>query len=358
LSALTRLLNRFALVLLREDVSGQGRHIDPEDPATEPPAEARWTTTQRRANESRTMELFSDALRPPNGGSVRDGVLGDLGAYHKLTPAQVIDRCLRWEEASVEEWEAAPRSSPDGLAQFYDSVESWSFDLLWYAYLQSAGFSYPETVVVADRVGPAPARGRLLDLGSGVGVTAQLFASLGWEVTLADVSAPLLAFAQWRHEQRGVKATYLHLPADLPDGSYDLITALDVMAHVPDVGQTARRMHRALRPGGLFVANFDVRRRSARNAWHLYEDDLPLRWAVQRAGFVPVTLIDGILWIYRAQPTTGSASRLRHALVWARLASPPARAIRTIRRALARATLLTIYRVVGAKSQENEAETR
>jgi SAM-dependent methyltransferase len=341
-------------VVHREEVGGQGRHIDPEDPLTAPPSRANWTTIQWRAHESRTLDVFSDALRPPNGGPVRDGVIGDLAEYYHLSPAQVVDQCLHWEDASVEEWEAAPRDTPAGLAQFYDSVESWSFDLLWYAYLQTTEFGYPMSVMIADQVGRPPGRARLLDLGSGIGATAQLFASLGYEVTLADVSAPLLAFAQWRLEQRGVKASYLHLPAELPEASCDLVTALDVMAHVPDPVETAQQVHRALRPGGLFFTTFDVRRRSRRNAWHLYEDDLPLRWAVQRVGFIPVEVIDGVLRIYRACPTTGIAWRLRNALAWVHLASPPARAIRTVRRALAKAMLITVYRV-RAKSRADKA---
>jgi SAM-dependent methyltransferase len=218
-------------------------------------------------------------------------------------------------------------------------VESWSFDLLWYAYLQAAGYGYPASLIVAGRLGALSRGGRLLDLGSGAGVTAQLFAALGWEVTLADVSATLLAFARWRHERRGVQARYLHLPADLPDGAFDLITALDVLGHVPDVTETARRLHRALRPGGLLVGNFDVRPRSAANAWHLYQDDLPLRWAIQRAGFVPVRIIDGAMWVYRAEPAGGAAARLHAALAWARLASPPVRVSRKTMRLLARAAL-------------------
>ena len=166
-------------------------------------------------------------------------------------------------------------------------------------------------------------------------------------MTLADLSGPLLNFARWRLERRGLKATYLHLPAQLPENHFDLVTAVDVLAHVADVSETAQRLHRALRPGGLLVANFDVRRYSPRNAWHLYEDDLPLRWAVQRAGFVPVGLIDGILWIYRAVPPTGAGWQVRKALAWVRLASPPARTVRAVRRALARAALVTLSRLTG-----------
>ena len=344
LSIVARLSRRISLVLRQEKAAGQGRHIDPEAPETPPPSADRWTAVHRHASKSAAMRLFADNLRPPGGGSVRDGVISDLAGYYHLSPAQVIERCLRWEADSIEEWQAAPRDTTAGLAEFYNSVESWSFDLLWYAYLQTAGYGYPGSVIVADHVGRVPSHGRMLDLGSGVGATAQLFASLGWDVTLADVSATLLAFAQWRHERRGVKATYLHLPDDMPAAAYDLITALDVFAHIPDVSETAGRLHRALRPGGLLITNFDVRRRSDANAWHLYEDDLPLRWAVQRAGFTPVELIDGAIWVYSAEPTDGAAARLQLVLAWVRLASPPARALRKARRFAARVAPIALHR--------------
>ena len=69
------------------------------------------------------MRLFADSLRPPAGGSVRDGVIGDLAEYFQLSPEQVVHRCLHWEDESVQEWRAS-RDAPEGLAQFYDSVQS------------------------------------------------------------------------------------------------------------------------------------------------------------------------------------------------------------------------------------------
>lgn len=352
LAPLTRVFHRVALILLREDVGGQGPHLDPEDSSTDPPVAARWTTAHRRAVRSPNMTAFRDALQPPGGGATeRDGVLGDLARYYDLTSDEALRRCLNWEDTSIEEWDSAA-----GLSAFYDTVTSWSFDLLWYCYLQSRGYGYPESVILADRLSSPPRWARMLDLGSGTGVTAQLFTALGWDVTLADVSRPLLDFARWRLELRQVTATYLHLPAQLPTHHYDLVTAFDVMAHVPpeDLDATAQRLHRALRPGGLLVANYDVRRRSRANAWHLYDDDLPLRWAIQRAGFAPVRLIDGILWIYQATPTDGLRWRTRTALGWLHLASPPARALRQARRAAARAALAAFYRSVGVRRRDDQ----
>jgi SAM-dependent methyltransferase len=338
---------RIVAVLMRESTAGAGVHVDPEDPGTPPPSTAGWSRARRAAQESPAMAAFADALRPPSGGTVRDGVIDDLARYYDLPPREVVHRCLHWEEDSVKEWRAAGADSPDGLAAFYDSVTSWSFDLLWYSYLQAEGFASPKHAVVAGWLPKPDAGARLLDFGSGVGVAAQLFAALGYDVALADISAPLLAFARWRLERRGVKAAYLQLPAELPAASYDVITALDTLAHVPDADATARELYAATRPGGYLVTNFDARRRSERTAWHLYEDDLPLRWAVERAGFLPVAHIDENLWIYRAEPTAGAARRLRRAGAWVRLASPPVRGARAARHALARAALVTLARLRG-----------
>ncbi|MFC4950947.1 class I SAM-dependent methyltransferase [Pseudonocardia sp. GCM10023141] len=297
------------------------------------------------------MDTFRDALRPPDGGTEREGVLGDLAEYYGLTPEVALRRCLTWEQASIEEWEAAHRDTREGLSDFYATVTSWSFDLLWYSYVQASGFGYPKNVIIADRFGTPQRPKQLLDLGSGVGATAQMFTTLGYDVTLADVSSRLLEFARWRLDRRGVKATYLQLPAELPARTFDAITALDVMVHIPaaELSTTVRNLHQALRPGGLLVADYDVRRRSRANAWHLHDDDLPLRWAIEREGFIPVTLIDGIVWIYRAVPTDGIRWKARTALTWLRLASPLARAIRRLRRELARLALVTFYRLTQAR---------
>ncbi|HZD96533.1 MAG TPA: hypothetical protein VE132_00015, partial [Micromonosporaceae bacterium] len=164
-----RVRARVVAVLLRESLDGQGLHVDPENPATPPPSTTGWSPTRRRAEESVNMTVFADSLRPPVGGSVRDGVIGDLADYYHLSPEQVVHRCLHWEDESVQEWRASAGDASNGLAHFYDSVQSWSFDLLWYSYLQTVGFAYPKHVVVADEIARPEAR-RVLDFGSGVGV--------------------------------------------------------------------------------------------------------------------------------------------------------------------------------------------
>jgi SAM-dependent methyltransferase len=338
-------LTRLKLALLAESEDGNGPHPDPLDPAVRAKFGLDWSPLRRAAYASREMELFRDALRLPGLG-VRESVLDDLSTHYRIDPEESLHRCRHWEDISVEEWSSGDRSTPEGLIDFYDSVQSWSFDLLWYAYLQASGFGYPESVVAASWLADRQPPGDHLDFGSGAGVTSQLMHRLGHRTTLADISRPLLSFARFRLDRREVPAEYIHLTeASLPDDSYDVITALDTLISVPDVGETARQLHRALRPGGYLVGNFDPRRKSERTAWHLYSDDLELRRAVQRAGFEPVAFLDRVLWIWRRVPTEGRDHQLRGLRDWALLASPPVRAIRTARHSAARAGLVAARRV-------------
>ena len=185
--------------------------------------------------------------------------------------------------------------------------------------------------------------------GSGVGATAHLFAALGHRVTLADLASPLLAFARWRLEARGVRADYLQRPQPLPARAYDLIVSTDTLPHVPDAQAVAGELHGALKPGGLLATNeFDIRRSSSEaNALHLYEDDLPLRWALARAGFARRRVIDGQVLIFQAISTQGLTWQVRRAVSWARFASPVARGVRAVRRAAARRLLVTAGRADG-----------
>ena len=164
------------------------------------------------------------------------------------------------------------------------------------------------------------------------GVTAQLFASLGCEVDLAGVSTSLLEFARFRLERRGVDARYLDLNRDrVPVDRYDVVTAIDTLVHVPDLAATVRDLHAAIRPGGHLLANFDVRPRTHENAWHLYSDDLPLRWTLHRAGFEPVESLDGQLLLYKRVEPKGTAHLARGMRDLVALRSPLRPAVRRLR---------------------------
>jgi SAM-dependent methyltransferase len=280
------------------------------------------------------MQLFRRALMAPGCDGICAAVLDDLSTYFKMSPEECVERCINWEKWSVSEWKASRRDSPEALNEFYRSLQSWAFDLLWYAYLQAEGLAYPVSVAIArslPRRGPGLAH---LDFGSGIGTTSQMFQQLGFTTTLADISTSLLQFAQFRLERRGTPAQFIDLNnGGIGVGQYDVITAIDTLVHVPDVPHTARELHAALRPGGYLFANFDVRPRSDENAWHLYDDDLTLRWQLQRVGFEPEDSLDGMITRYRRVEPTGAAHVARGMRDAVLLRSPLRPLVRNARRA-------------------------
>ncbi|HEX8708508.1 MAG TPA: class I SAM-dependent methyltransferase [Pyrinomonadaceae bacterium] len=99
-------------------------------------------------------------------------------------------------------------------------------------------------------------RPRILDVGCGTGANLELLGRYG-DAEGVDVSPDALAFCR----QRGLEHVRQGAAEKLPyaDGSFDLVTALDVVEHLDDDVAGLREMRRVLRPGGralLFVPAF------------------------------------------------------------------------------------------------------
>lgn len=97
---------------------------------------------------------------------------------------------------------------------------------------------------------------RILDVGCGTGANLEMLSHFG-EAEGVDVSAEALAFCH----ARGIERVRLGAAEKLPfeDGSFDLVTALDVVEHLDDDAVGLREMRRVLRPEGralLFVPAF------------------------------------------------------------------------------------------------------
>lgn len=239
-----------------------------------------------------------------------DSALHELSRYFGISEDEARERCLHWEQDSVAEWEAADRSTPEGLLDFYHTTQSWIFDTMWYHAQQYHGIQPAESVMIAERLSQVKP-GRHLDFGSGPGSTSLFFQRLGWQVALADISTTLLAFARWRFAQRGHSADVYDLNTDsLPTEQFDLITACDVMVHVPDPTATLRQLHNSLKPGGLLVFNVDARpKRSRETQSHLYRYAYPVLRPVRGVGFQRLPRLE-FFHIYRKVKPRSSARAL------------------------------------------------
>ncbi len=100
---------------------------------------------------------------------------------------------------------------------------------------------------------------RVLDVGAGPGtITADLAERVApGRVTALEETEAALALSRTELTGRGIEADFVvgdvHA-LDLPDDSFDVVHAHQVLQHVADPVQALREMRRVCRPGGLVVA--------------------------------------------------------------------------------------------------------
>lgn len=96
-----------------------------------------------------------------------------------------------------------------------------------------------------------PRRGKLVEVGSGLGFVLQAFRKDGWEVMGVE---PDRNTARYASERVGIPTLNMTLEAArLPDDSLDAVVMLHVIEHVPDPVGTLREIHRILKPGGHLI---------------------------------------------------------------------------------------------------------
>src|SRR5258708_7635567 len=169
-----------------------------------------------RRSRAQLLEIWRQSLVVDGYTDPRESALHELALYFNITPEEARARCEHWEQDSVREWENAPRDTPEGLLDFYRTQQSWIYDTVWYHAQQCFEEQPAESVMIAERMADV-VPGHHLDFGAGPGSTSLFFQRLGWQVSLADISTTMQAFAKWRLVTRGVPAHYLHTtPTALP----------------------------------------------------------------------------------------------------------------------------------------------
>jgi 2-polyprenyl-6-hydroxyphenyl methylase/3-demethylubiquinone-9 3-methyltransferase len=98
---------------------------------------------------------------------------------------------------------------------------------------------------------------RVIDVGCGGGILAEAMAQRGARVTGIDLSTKPLRVAQLHALESGVAVDYREssaetLAAESP-GTFDVVTCMEMLEHVPDPGSTVRACATLAKPGGWVV---------------------------------------------------------------------------------------------------------
>jgi SAM-dependent methyltransferase len=91
---------------------------------------------------------------------------------------------------------------------------------------------------------------RILDVGCGTGTMLTYLARYGTAEGI-DMDADAIEYCHERGLTRVSQAGAEHLP--FADGSFGLVTALDVIEHIDDDRAALQEVRRVLRPGGIFL---------------------------------------------------------------------------------------------------------
>ncbi len=98
-------------------------------------------------------------------------------------------------------------------------------------------------------------RGRdVLDVGCGGGILAESMAAAGARVTAIDVAERVIEVARLHLLESGLKVQFEVCTAEDKaqgaQGSFDVVTCMEMLEHVPDPGSVVQAVAALLRPGG------------------------------------------------------------------------------------------------------------
>ncbi|WP_010321825.1 bifunctional 2-polyprenyl-6-hydroxyphenol methylase/3-demethylubiquinol 3-O-methyltransferase UbiG [Marinobacterium stanieri] len=119
----------------------------------------------------------------------------------------------------------------------------------------------PLRVDFIDRIGSLAGK-KTLDVGCGGGILSEAMAQRGAEVSGIDMGEAPLKVAKLHGLESGVQINYRQitveaLAEEMPE-SFDLVTCMEMMEHVPDPASVVNACARLLKPGGrLFLSTLN-----------------------------------------------------------------------------------------------------
>jgi 2-polyprenyl-6-hydroxyphenyl methylase/3-demethylubiquinone-9 3-methyltransferase len=105
-----------------------------------------------------------------------------------------------------------------------------------------------------DECGRHPLEGkRALDVGCGAGLLAEPLTRLGATVTAIDPAAELIAAAREHAAGQGLDIDHRVAAVENVEGTFDLVTAMEVIEHTADPEQFLNDLAKRLAPNGLLI---------------------------------------------------------------------------------------------------------
>lgn len=158
----------------------------------------------------------------------------------------------------AESWRAAKPRTRDEIARFYRETQSYVYDLA----ADHCNFRRrPVGAATIQRLGRRGRSQNVLVYGDGIGEDSIAIARCGHRVTYFDLPGVTSAFARFRFEKESIlrQIILIDKETDIPAESYDAVICIEVLEHVPDPPSLMKKLHSALKVGGiaLITESFD-----------------------------------------------------------------------------------------------------
>lgn len=159
------------------------------------------------------------------------------------------------------------RASSDTAPGNSDSSELGKFDALASRFWDVRGEFRPLHLLnpvrarfVAERATLAGAR--VLDVGCGGGLLAEALARAGAKVTAIDLAPGMIEVARLHAMEQRLEIDYRMVAAEsvaaAEGGSFDVVTCMEMLEHVPDPAQMVATLATLVRPGGaVFISTLN-----------------------------------------------------------------------------------------------------
>jgi 2-polyprenyl-3-methyl-5-hydroxy-6-metoxy-1,4-benzoquinol methylase len=195
-------------------------------------------------------------------------ILADYAAYKGIRRSQAAEELKKFDLAMTrrmlaDEWQKQNPQTPEEVEDFYKNTKRYIYELI----LFNLEPRYWQRVDIALR-----ARGRIADLGGGIGTLAMCLAQHSKEMFYIELPSHHRDFAEFRFKRNGFVTIKVR---DSLEGLRDLdyVTAVDVIEHIhpSKLEATIKQVYNALRKGGQFIAVNDFNQ----------QDTIPQHFATQ-----------------------------------------------------------------------------